>query len=93
MAIESDGASWPEQDAAIEWWNKHRLELCSSVSDYRIQQDRKLNEIREICLMEGPPPGADSKMILIERVLGLDHGTLGVQEESPAPVTPQEDGA
>ena len=85
MATESAGASWGEQDAVIEWWNKHRLELCQSVSVYRIQQDRKLNEIREICLMEGPPPGVVSKMILIERVLGLDHTPTGTPEdETPA---------
>lgn len=83
MAVESGvGQTWPEQEAAETWWRAHSLELKKAVTVQRVEAERKLNEIREICLMEGPPPGADSKMILVERVLGIPHSKPDAQHET-----------
>ena len=30
------GNTWPEQDAVLDWWNKHNHELKEVVSEYRI---------------------------------------------------------
>ena len=90
MKIESGGNSWGEQEAVEAWWRKHSLELKKSVSVLRIEAESKLREIREICLMEGPPPGADSKMILIERVLDIPHSAPDAQHEALGTQEPSE---
>lgn len=40
-------SNWPEQDAIDKWWREHSLALKTAATQCRIDQDRKVERLRE----------------------------------------------
>ena len=43
--MDNNSGTWPEQNAADLWWKRHSLELKNSVTEYRVELQKRIDQL------------------------------------------------
>lgn len=64
------GQTWPEQDAIEDWWRKHRHELNSVATKYRIEREKEIERLVNVAV--GHKVAARTVSLEVERLQEQD---------------------